>query len=162
MSQLCTATSRTIVVGTKARYLLITAVLLLSSSLSIAGHRRPADGDTGVGVPSANEAKFLAVPDPVSAEHHMKVLTAEPHIAGSPADYRTALYVAQQFRNAGLETSIQEYRVWMNYPAEISVEAIPGKPGSYNAVAWLRPWLQLEELTTSLRMVAELPKKAGS
>lgn len=26
-----------------------------------------------------------------------------------------------------------------------------GKPGSYNAVAFLRPWLQLEELTTSLR-----------
>ena len=46
--------------------------------------------------------------------------------------------------------------------AEISVESIPGKPGSYNAIAWLRPWLQLEELTASLRMVAELPKKAGT
>jgi type VI secretion system protein ImpC len=45
--------------------------------------------------------------------------------------------------------------------AEIKVESVPGKPGSYNAVAWLRPWLQLEELTASLRMVAELPKKAG-
>jgi type VI secretion system protein ImpC len=43
--------------------------------------------------------------------------------------------------------------------AEITVESIPGKPGSYNAVAWLRPWLQLEELTTSLRMVAEIPAK---
>ena len=44
--------------------------------------------------------------------------------------------------------------------AKIMVEEIPGKPGSYNAVALMRPWLQLEELTTSLRMVAELPKKA--
>jgi type VI secretion system protein ImpC len=44
--------------------------------------------------------------------------------------------------------------------AEISVEEIPGAPGSYNAVAMLRPWLQMEELTTSLRMVAKLPKKA--
>lgn len=44
--------------------------------------------------------------------------------------------------------------------ARISVEEIPGAPGSYNAVALLRPWLQLEELTTSLRMVAKLPKKA--
>jgi type VI secretion system protein ImpC len=41
--------------------------------------------------------------------------------------------------------------------ARIQVEAIPGKPGSYNAVAHMRPWLQLEELTTSLRMVAEMP-----
>jgi type VI secretion system protein ImpC len=45
--------------------------------------------------------------------------------------------------------------------ARIEVKEIPGKPGSYNAVAWLRPWLQLEELTTSLRMVASLPKRAG-
>ncbi len=44
--------------------------------------------------------------------------------------------------------------------AEIRVEEIPGQPGSYNAVALLRPWLQLEELTTSLRMVAKLPQKA--
>jgi type VI secretion system protein ImpC len=41
--------------------------------------------------------------------------------------------------------------------ARIKVEEIPGKPGSYNAVAHMRPWLQLEELTTSLRMVARIP-----
>ncbi|MCA9064901.1 MAG: type VI secretion system contractile sheath large subunit, partial [Planctomycetaceae bacterium] len=44
--------------------------------------------------------------------------------------------------------------------AKITVEEIPGQPGAYNAVAMLRPWLQLEELTTSLRMVAKLPQKA--
>jgi type VI secretion system protein ImpC len=42
--------------------------------------------------------------------------------------------------------------------AKIQVEAVPGAPGSYRAIAWLRPWLQLEELTTSLRMVANIPK----
>jgi type VI secretion system protein ImpC len=42
--------------------------------------------------------------------------------------------------------------------AQIVVKEIPGKPGSYNAVAHLRPWLQMEELTTSLRMVARIPK----
>ncbi len=45
--------------------------------------------------------------------------------------------------------------------ARIEVSDIPGKPGSYNAIAYLRPWLQLEELTTSLRMVAEIPKNKG-
>src|SRR5271167_1254639 len=44
--------------------------------------------------------------------------------------------------------------------ARIEVREIPGKPGSYNAVAHLRPWLQLEELTTSMRLVASIPKKA--
>ena len=44
--------------------------------------------------------------------------------------------------------------------ARITVEEIPGAPGSFNAVAMLRPHLQLETLTTSLRMVAKLPPKA--
>jgi type VI secretion system protein ImpC len=42
--------------------------------------------------------------------------------------------------------------------AKVEVKEIPGQPGSYNAIAWMRPWLQLEELTTSLRMVARIPK----
>jgi type VI secretion system protein ImpC len=45
--------------------------------------------------------------------------------------------------------------------AKIEVKEIPGAPGSYNAVAWLRPWLQMEELTTSLRMVAKIPQLGG-
>ena len=36
--------------------------------------------------------------------------------------------------------------------ARVTVSEIPGRPGSYNAIFWLRPWLQLEELTTSIRM----------
>jgi type VI secretion system protein ImpC len=43
--------------------------------------------------------------------------------------------------------------------AKITVEEIPGKPGAYNAIAYLRPWLQLEELNTSLRLVAKIPGK---
>ncbi|HEY1283983.1 MAG TPA: type VI secretion system contractile sheath large subunit [Steroidobacteraceae bacterium] len=44
--------------------------------------------------------------------------------------------------------------------AKVEVTAVPGRPGSYNAVAYLRPWLQMEELTASLRMVASIPEKA--
>jgi type VI secretion system protein ImpC len=43
--------------------------------------------------------------------------------------------------------------------AKVTVQEVPGKPGAYNAVAWMRPWLQMEELTTSLRMVARIPSK---
>jgi len=45
--------------------------------------------------------------------------------------------------------------------ARVQVKPIPGAPGSYNAIAWLRPWLQMEELTTSLRMVARIPEISG-
>jgi type VI secretion system protein ImpC len=41
--------------------------------------------------------------------------------------------------------------------ARVTVSEVPGRPGSYNAIFWLRPWLQLEELTTSVRMVARIP-----
>lgn len=42
--------------------------------------------------------------------------------------------------------------------AKVVVNTIPGQPGSYSATVWLRPWLQFEELTTSMRMVARIPK----
>lgn len=42
--------------------------------------------------------------------------------------------------------------------ATVSVKEIPGAPGSYNAVAYLRPWLQMEELTASMRLVARIPQ----
>jgi type VI secretion system protein ImpC len=45
--------------------------------------------------------------------------------------------------------------------ARVDVIDVPGKPGCYRAVAFLRPHFQLEELTVSLRLVAELPQPAG-
>jgi type VI secretion system protein ImpC len=55
-------------------------------------------------------------------------------------------------------TSTQEERAKRPLrDARIEVEEIPEKPGSYIAKAYLRPWLQFEELTTSLMMVARLP-----
>jgi type VI secretion system protein ImpC len=42
--------------------------------------------------------------------------------------------------------------------AKIEVSEIPGKPGAYRAIAFLRPHFQLDELTVSLRLVAELPQ----
>jgi len=45
--------------------------------------------------------------------------------------------------------------------ARVDVKEVPGRPGSYNAVVFLRPHFQLEELTTSIRLVAELPPPAA-
>jgi type VI secretion system protein ImpC len=43
--------------------------------------------------------------------------------------------------------------------ARVEVRPVKGKPGYYEATAWLRPHFQLEALTTSMRLVAEVPKK---
>jgi type VI secretion system protein ImpC len=44
--------------------------------------------------------------------------------------------------------------------ARVEVAEVPGKPGVYKAVAFLKPHFQLDELTVSLRLVAELPPPA--
>jgi type VI secretion system protein ImpC len=44
--------------------------------------------------------------------------------------------------------------------AAIQVVDVPGKPGAYRAVAFLRPHFQLDELSVSLRLVADLPASA--
>ncbi|MGH7450232.1 MAG: type VI secretion system contractile sheath large subunit [bacterium] len=44
--------------------------------------------------------------------------------------------------------------------ARIEVSEVPGKPGVYKAVAFLKPHFQLDELSVSLRLVAELPPPA--
>ena len=46
--------------------------------------------------------------------------------------------------------------------ARVDVSPIPGKPGAYKAVVFLKPHFQLEELTTSIRLVAELPPPAAA
>lgn len=44
--------------------------------------------------------------------------------------------------------------------ASIEVSEVPGKPGAFRAVAFLKPHFQLDELTISLRLVADLPESA--
>jgi type VI secretion system protein ImpC len=45
--------------------------------------------------------------------------------------------------------------------ARIEVTEVAGKPGALRAVAFMRPHFQLDELTVSLRLVADLPQPAG-
>lgn len=41
--------------------------------------------------------------------------------------------------------------------ASVQVSEVPGRPGVYRAVSFIRPHFQLDELSVSLRLVAELP-----
>jgi N-acetylated-alpha-linked acidic dipeptidase len=66
---------------------------------------------------------FMAVPDAALAGQHLKTLTAAPHWASSPEDYATAVYVADKFKAAGLETQIIPYKVLLTKPVKIVIEA---------------------------------------
>ncbi|NNE68371.1 MAG: type VI secretion system contractile sheath large subunit [Pyrinomonadaceae bacterium] len=64
-----------------------------------------------------------------------------------------------------LENDVAPAKQKAKYPlreARVDVTEVPGKPGVYKAVAFLRPHFQLDELSVSLRLVAELPQPAGS
>jgi len=115
---------------------LLAAVVMLSSfPVTVSGHAPESATATGpifgfrdAAAENATEVRFLAVPDPKLAEEHLRVLTQAPHMAGTPEDKATADYVAQKFRDAGLETEIVEYKVWMNYPRK-SAWTSPRLPG---------------------------------
>lgn len=74
-----------------------------------------------------------------------------------------------QFLNNWIKTYILSddsagQEIKSKYPlreARIDVTDVPGKPGVFNAVVFLRPHFQLEELTASIRLVAELPEPAN-
>ncbi|HYR09890.1 MAG TPA: hypothetical protein VEQ60_19105, partial [Longimicrobium sp.] len=92
----------------------------------------------------AAEAAAVAAPSAQRAEQHSRVLSAETHVAGTPAQRRTADYVIAQMREMGLETEVRTYRVWLPHatsarvwrvspdPVELDLPepAIPGDPST--------------------------------
>lgn len=61
-----------------------------------------------------------------------------------------------QYTNSGAIGNAERARTPLA-ESRIQVVEQPGRPGAYSAIAHLRPWLQLEELTTSVRMVTRIP-----
>lgn len=57
--------------------------------------------------------------------------------------------------DTGTQTDKSQYPL---REGKVYVKDVPGKPGSYHAVLFIRPHFQLEELTVSLRLVAKLPQ----
>ena len=73
------------------------------------------------------DSTFMAIPDATLAGEHLKTLTSAPHWASSPEDYATAVYVADKFKAAGLQTEIVPYKVLLNKPIKIQIEAFDSK-----------------------------------
>lgn len=82
------------------------------------------------------EEQFRAVPSPVTAREELRRLTSEAHIAGSPEDYATAIYVRDLMRSFGLTSELKEYQVLLPYPR---------RPGIVELIAPRRERLQVSE-----------------
>ena len=66
------------------------------------------------------EAHALTVPTPENARKLLRTLTAEPHVAGTPADYKTAVFVRDKLREWGWKAELAEMEVLLNYPDQRS------------------------------------------
>lgn len=74
------------------------------------------------------ERVLLETPQPDSAWRHLRILTEEPHVAGTPADRATAVYVRDRLRAYGLDAQLVEYQVLLNYPRHVALELVEPVP----------------------------------
>jgi N-acetylated-alpha-linked acidic dipeptidase len=74
------------------------------------------------------EAQVIARPDANRARAHSRTLSAEVHVAGTPAQERTRDYVIAQMRAMGLETEVRRYDVFMPHPTSVQVWRVKPRP----------------------------------
>ncbi|MGA2591651.1 MAG: M28 family metallopeptidase [Bryobacteraceae bacterium] len=80
----------------------------------------------------AIEERFRAIPSPEEEKKQHRYFTAEPHPAGSERNHQLALYVADLWKQQGLEDiCIHRYDVLTSLPRSIAVEMVA--PVAYRA-----------------------------
>lgn len=94
--------------------------------------------------------------------HYLKSMVRDK-IGSFMSREEAELFLNRWIKNYVLANDVAPAAQKAKYPlreARVDVAEIPGKPGAYRAVAFLRPHFQLDELSVSLRLVAELPPPA--
>ncbi len=70
------------------------------------------------------EAQILELPAVENVERHARVLTSEPHVAGTPENDRVARYIYDRFKEAGLEVTMKSYPVYLGYVTRAVLEQV--------------------------------------
>src|SRR2546423_11187752 len=107
--------------------------LVLSMALTIAFPLRaqtalPGYSQQAATAERAAETDVISKASPVKASEHSRFLSAQPHMAGTPAQAPTRDYVVAQMQYLGPETEVRAYSVWMPHPNSTRVWRDP--PGS--------------------------------
>jgi N-acetylated-alpha-linked acidic dipeptidase len=83
------------------------------------------------------EYRFLSLPSPAMARDAHALLTADPHVAGSPRDRVLAEWVRDRWREYGLErVEIVEHEVLLPYPTDVLVETTVRPARGDRTVTW--------------------------
>ena len=102
------------------------AAVVLSSLLATAAHAQQLPAITGFSPATSlaqRQLEQMAIggPLPARARTHAQELSKEPHVAGTPAQKRTADYVIAQMKAMGLQTELRSYDVWLPHATGVSV-----------------------------------------
>ncbi|HSU14890.1 M28 family peptidase [Longimicrobium sp.] len=99
--------------------LVVPAALLASVSLLHAQQAMPGYSADAAARERRVEAAAIAATSPERASAHSRALSAETHVAGTPAQARTRDYVIGEMRRMGLETEVRHYRVWLPHATAV-------------------------------------------
>ena len=94
--------------------------------------------------------------------HYLKVMMRDKiggYTSRGEVDAFLNRWIQQYVTGSDAAASIKAQRPLAE--ARIDVVEVPGKPGVYRAVAFMRPHFQLDELGVAMRLVAELPPPAA-
>ncbi len=97
---------------------LIPAVL---SAQGVSTTSLPGFSASNAAVERTLEAQAIARPDPTRARALSRALSAETHVAGTPAQARTRDYVIAQMKAMGIETEARQYDVFIPHPTAVQL-----------------------------------------
>ena len=97
------------------------------------------------------EQKLRDIPDPARAEANLRHLTSEPHMAGTEASHRVALWLQEQYRSYGFDAEIVSYSVWLPQPREVQLQL--SAPDSKSLASPEQPF-EVDKETFDARVVA--------
>jgi len=142
-------------------------------------HRKNSDQAAFFGGQTANKPKVY---NTESANANARTSAMLPYVlAASRFAHYIKVIMRDKIGSFQSRESVQQYlNTWLSdyvllndtapqvvkakYPlreGRVDVVEIPGRPGAYRAVVFLRPHFQLDELSVSIRLVAELPPPAA-
>ncbi|HEU5210855.1 MAG TPA: transferrin receptor-like dimerization domain-containing protein [Longimicrobiales bacterium] len=78
-----------------------------------------------------NERLLHTVPSPDTVREQIRILSEEPHDAGSPGSRRVAEHILRRFQSYGLDATIEEFEALMPRPVVRSLELV--SPTHYTA-----------------------------
>jgi type VI secretion system protein ImpC len=91
--------------------------------------------------------------------HYLKLMARDRFNSLMDASYCEACLDRwiKNYVNSNPDASAEAKARYPLAEARVQVREDPGKPGSYTAIAWIRPWLQFGGLTASPRVMFEIP-----